>query len=113
MCGGGSKQMRKSILVGIVCALVLLLVQALPTPAQTVTATLSGHVLDSSGGAIPGAAVTATNKATGFSRSTTASGEGEYILTALPAGSYTVAASAKGFKKEAKGITLQVGQAAS
>ena len=105
--------MRKAILGGVVCAFMFLLLPTLPAPAQTVTATLSGHVLDSSGGAIPNATVTAANTATGFSRSTTSSAEGEYILTALPAGNYTVTASAKGFKTEGKGVTLQVGQAAS
>jgi hypothetical protein len=105
--------MRKAILGGAVCALLFLLFPASPVPAQTITATLSGHVLDSSGGAIPHAEVTATNLATGISRTASSSDEGTYLLTALPAGDYKVTATAKGFKKEAKGITLQVGQAAS
>jgi len=81
--------------------------------AQNVTATLSGHVLDSSGGAIPNAEVAAVNAATGASRSTTTSAEGDYLIAALPAGTYTVTATAKGFKKTAKGVTLLVGQAAT
>ncbi|HMD31773.1 MAG TPA: carboxypeptidase regulatory-like domain-containing protein, partial [Candidatus Acidoferrales bacterium] len=85
----------------------------MPASAQTVTATLSGHVLDSSGSAIPNSEVTATNTATGFTRSASASGEGEYLITALPAGTYTVTASAKGFKKAAKAVNLLVGQAAT
>jgi len=104
--------MRKLFLVMVAFSFVCLLL-ATPAPGQTVNATLSGHVLDSSGGAIPHAEVTATNKATGFTRTTTSSDLGEYLITALPAGSYTVTASAKGFKKAGNAITLQVGQAAS
>jgi hypothetical protein len=97
----------------VVCLLGLPLVITLPVNSQVVNATLNGHVLDTSGGVIPGATITATNDATGFSRSTTASGQGDYNITALPPGTYTVTATAKGFKKEAKAVTLLVGQAAT
>jgi hypothetical protein len=79
---------------------------------QAVNATLSGKVLDASGGGIGKATVTATNTATGFSRSVQASDTGEYTIPALPAGEYTVAALFTGFGKQTKTITLQVGQAA-
>ena len=79
---------------------------------QAVNATLSGKIVDASGGSIAKAAVTATNTATGFSRSVQASDGGEYTIPALPAGEYAVAASFTGFGKQTKAITLQVGQAA-
>ena len=105
--------MRFRSAVSSLAILFLLLVAALPARGQVVNATLNGHVQDSSGGAIPGASVTASNEGTSFSRSATASGEGEYNITALPPGTYTVTATAKGFKKEAKSVTLFVGQAAT
>jgi hypothetical protein len=80
--------------------------------SQAVNATLSGRVADSSGGSIAKATVTATNTATGFSRSVQASDAGEYTIPALPAGEYSVSAVYSGFRKQTKTITLQVGQAA-
>ena len=82
------------------------------TYGQAVNATLSGKVVDSSGGSIGKATVTATNTATGFSRSVQASDSGEYTVPALPAGEYSVSAVFTGFGKQSKAITLQVGQAA-
>jgi Carboxypeptidase regulatory-like domain len=105
--------MRHIVAGAVACGVILFLLAGQPAPAQIVTASLSGRVLDSNGAAIPSASVTATNSATGYARSTTASGEGEYLLTALPAGNYKVTAAAKGFKKEVAAITLLVGQAAS
>jgi len=50
--------------------LVMLLILVRPAGAQTVTATLSGQVTDTSGGIIRRATITALNSATTFSRST-------------------------------------------
>jgi hypothetical protein len=80
---------------------------------QAITATLSGRVMDTSGGSVAKAAVSVTNTATGFSRSATSSDTGEYTVPSLPAGEYTVAVSFAGFGKQTKTITLQVGQAAA
>jgi carboxypeptidase family protein len=79
---------------------------------QAVNATLSGKVVDSSGGSIGKATVTATNTATGFARSVQASDSGEYTIPALPAGDYSVAVVYTGFGKQTKTVKLQVGQAA-
>ena len=92
---------------------VLCLLCTLPSGAQTVTATLQGQVLDSSGGGVPKSTVTAANQATGFTRSTTTTDTGEYNLPAMPVGRYNVTAQGSGFKTEVKEITLQVGQIAS
>ncbi len=86
---------------------------AIPSGAQTVTATLQGQVLDSSGGGIPKAKVSAANEATGFSRTTQSSDNGEYEFPAIPVGHYKVSAQVAGFKTEEKEVTLQVGQVAT
>jgi Carboxypeptidase regulatory-like domain/TonB dependent receptor len=100
-----------------VCSLALFLALVLafaPTASgQAITATLSGRVLDTSGGSIAKATVTATNKATGFSRSATASDSGEYSIPSLPAGDYDVAVEFTGFGKQTKAVTLQIGQVAA
>ena len=67
--------------------------------AQVVTATLNGSVTDSSGGAIPGATVTATQQGTSVVRTTTTNGEGNYNLPYLSPGSYKVTIEAPGFKR--------------
>ena len=86
---------------------------AIPSGAQSVTATLQGQVFDSSGGGIPKAKVAASNEATGFSRSTVSGDNGEYGFPPMPVGHYRVTAQNAGFKTEIKDVTLQVGQVAT
>jgi hypothetical protein len=80
---------------------------------QAVTATLSGHIMDASGGSIAKASVTAINAAKGISRTVQASDAGEYTIPAIPAGAYAVTVAFTGFGKQTKDITLQVGQTAA
>jgi len=78
--------------------------------AQTTEASLSGHVQDVQGGALPGAMVTVTNTATGATRTLPTDGEGRYQLSALQPGPYEVKAEISGFApKTLTGITLNVG----
>jgi hypothetical protein len=93
--------------------IVPLFCSALAAKGQAVTATLSGRILDTSGGSVAKTNISITNTATGFTRSVQASDAGEYSIPALPAGDYTVSAEYTGFGKQTKNITLQVGQAAN
>ena len=61
--------------------------------------TIFGAVADSTGAAIPGASITATNLATGATRQTTSASDGNYVLTQLAIGPYSVWAESQGFKK--------------
>jgi len=79
---------------------------------QAVHATLTGRVVDASGGSVAKANVSVSNTATGFSRSVQCSDTGEYVIPALPAGDYKVTVDFSGFRKQTRTITLQVGQAA-
>ncbi len=98
----------------IVAALFLSLVSfATSTSSQAVLATLHGQVLDTSGGTVPRVQLTAVNKATGFSRTTQTSDNGEFDLPALPVGEYAVSAEIAGFKRQVQEIALQVGQVAT
>jgi len=57
--------------------------------AQVATAgSVSGIVTDPSGSSIPGATLTITNPATGFSRTITSSGSGAYTIPGLQPGTY-------------------------
>lgn len=58
---------------------------------------IEGRVVDPSGAVIPNATVTAIDNATGVTDTRTASSTGDYVISPLPAGTYTVRASAKGF----------------
>jgi hypothetical protein len=60
--------------------------------AQT-TVTLRGQVTDESGALVPGAKIAVAGPQ-GVNRSVNADGQGQYVLTGLPAGSYSVAGSA-------------------
>jgi hypothetical protein len=66
------------------------------------TATFNGRVVDSSGAVISGAAVAATNKATGAIRTTNTNADGLYSLPALPAGTYDVKVENTGFAPSTK-----------
>lgn len=78
---------------------------------QAGTATLSGRVLDPNGAVVPGATVTATQKATRGARETTTNGEGMFVIPNLPAGEYEVRTQAKGFADMLMtAVILQVGQ---
>src|SRR5690348_8822455 len=77
--------------------------------AQVVTVTIQGRVYDTTGAAISQANVSATNTATGFARSATASATGEYQISGLPVGEYTVSADKAGFQKQAKKVHLDIG----
>ena len=60
--------------------------------AQAVSGTLLGNITDSSGGAVPGASVTATSVGTNVGRTTVSNESGHYILTSLVNGKYVVTA---------------------
>ena len=62
------------------------------------TSTLSGVVIDSGGGVIPGANVVVKNNATGTTFNAVTNSTGAFALPALDAGTYTVTVSVMGFK---------------
>ncbi len=73
------------------------------------TGSFSGIVADASGAAIPGAKVTVTAPATGFTRSATANDAGEYLIALLPVATYKVQVEQKGFQNAvAEDVRLQV-----
>lgn len=82
-----------------VSALLLLLVSSLAVYAQNDRGTVTGEVKDQAGAVIPGAAITATNTASGSESKTTTTGTGNYTIPSLTAGVYTLTVEVKGFKK--------------
>jgi len=59
--------------------------------------TISGTITDSSGGVIPGVAVTATNTGSGLTRTSPTNDTGRYVFVNLPFGTYDISAQKEGF----------------
>jgi hypothetical protein len=77
--------------------------------AQTGTSALQGTVADEQGGAVPGATVVITGRATGLTRETVTGGNGSYQFVSLPPGEYDLRAELAGFKVTSiEGIRLGV-----
>src|SRR5687768_8339902 len=69
--------------------------------AQTGAASLTGIVTDTSGAAVPGATVTATNQATNVAYTAVSNEAGNYTITSLPVGTYVVKTELTSFKTSA------------
>jgi hypothetical protein len=82
--------------------------------AQISSGTIVGIVDDNTGGAVPNAAVTLTQTATGQTRTTQTNDHGQFNAPFLPLGNYTVSVSASGYETQTiSGINLQVDQTAN
>src|ERR1700688_4980778 len=87
------------------------LVSSAALNAQVTTATIYGDVRDASGAVGPRASVTASNQATGISRDTMTDARGEFALTPLRTGRYSLTIEVTGFKKFiSQGLELTAGQ---
>jgi hypothetical protein len=95
--------MRVLVLVSVVVCLAVGI-----AGAQTFRGGISGRITDDSGGVLPGVAVTATNTATGVSRSTVTSTTGDFSLPDLPLGTYTVEAKLEGFQPQKASVEVTV-----
>src|ERR1700722_34222 len=62
-----------------------------------VTGTVSGTIVDQTGGAVPGSKITITNVAQGFKNNATTDSKGEYTFPSLPVGRYDLHVEARGF----------------
>ncbi|MCU1303908.1 MAG: hypothetical protein JWQ87_4192 [Candidatus Sulfotelmatobacter sp.] len=82
--------------------------------AQSATTSLRGTVADSKGAVVPGAAVTITNPATGFSRTAKTDNQGEYQFLELPPAKYDMVVDSPGFgTMKQNGIELLVASPAT
>ena len=115
----------RGILAGT--ALLLLLVCATVSRAQSNAATLTGTVTDKTGAVIPQATIELTDEASGVARTTTSDERGVFSMVGVPVAVYDVKVSAAGFNSllrkglalhindqiELKGIALEVANASA
>ena len=73
---------------------------------QSTTGTIRGQVTDSQGLGVPGATVTASSPNLQGQRQAVTSENGDYVLTGLPSGPYTVAFELSGFERQQRSVTL-------
>jgi outer membrane receptor for ferrienterochelin and colicin len=74
--------------------------------AQSTTGTMAGRVLDIQDRAVPGVTVTAESPQLQGVRTTVTSEAGDYVLTLLPPGSYTVTFEIAGFERQQRQVNL-------
>jgi hypothetical protein len=98
-------------LISKLFSLLVLTITALS--AQQITATVTGIATDPSGAVLPDVLVKVSNLATGVARETSTDASGTFSVPFLPAASYSLTATAKGFRTfQIDSFVLQVGQTA-
>src|SRR5262249_27844948 len=70
---------------------------SLPMLGQSTMASVTGMVTDANAAAIPGVKIEATNLATNYKYTAVSNDSGQYTVTGLLNGAYTVRATASGF----------------
>src|SRR5215467_2469042 len=90
----GVMQHLRVLVVGL-----CLFISLAPLSAQTTTGSIVGTVSDPSGAVIAGASVSVSNMDTGIAVKTSTDSTGNYVVTPLPVGRYSVTVEAQGFKK--------------
>src|SRR4051812_26191225 len=75
-------------------------------PAQTTNGTITGHVADSQGLALPGVTINATSPNLQGVRTVVSSENGDFVLPLLPSGTCTLSFELSGFQTVNKTATL-------
>src|SRR5690242_12916278 len=84
----------------------MLLLFVFPASAQNF-GRISGTLTDSSSAVMPNVSVRVVNEGTAVERTAVTNDSGSYVVTNLPAGTYTVKTEPAGFQAEARtGLTL-------
>src|ERR1035438_10201485 len=91
--------LKRQWMSSFLCAVCIMVMFSAGAFAQSDKGTIGGFVKDASGAVVPGATVVLTNEATGEAHQATSDSQGRYTVTNLTAGSYTLSAEVKGFKK--------------
>ena len=91
----------------------LVFIFAIPSGAQVASGSIVGAVRDASGAVVIGATVTVRNTETGIAHVVKSNSEGQYVVTLLQPGTYSVTVERQGFKKAVQpAFKLDVNQTA-
>ena len=91
--------------------LLLTLLNVSSSAAQSTSGEIAGTVRDSSGGVLPGVALTIANRGTGQERRLSTDSEGNFTAPQLPVGDYTIRAEMQNFKTQVReGVGLRVAE---
>ncbi|HEY7402426.1 MAG TPA: carboxypeptidase regulatory-like domain-containing protein [Candidatus Angelobacter sp.] len=97
--------------IAVLFAITLALVWCIPSVGQVGKGSISGSVVDPQGAVVSGAQVKAKNIETGVVFPTTSDSAGLFRLNLLPVGTYSVEASAQGFKTSSQsGVVVGAGR---
>jgi hypothetical protein len=105
--------MKKSIWAGLVVGIIIVVVSAARLPGQSLFATLTGVVSDTSGAVVPGASVKLINEQSGNTYVTRTDAAGYYTFAEVSVGNFTykLTVEKKGFEVyTAPGLSLLGGQ---
>src|SRR5271155_3798039 len=91
-------------------ALALAACMSSPLHARSYRGAIRGTVYDPSGAVIPGATVTAKERATGLTRSAVSGDDGAYVIPELPAGTDDVTSKVTGFETFVAAAIVEVGR---
>ena len=94
-----SRRLRGQLFLAFALSVGVVFIVPSLASAQAVTGTLLGNVTDSSGAAVPGATVTATEDQTNVSRTAVTNETGYYIFSSLQNGTYTRRGRAAGLQE--------------
>jgi hypothetical protein len=94
---------RQSFVHSLIAIMFLLFI-SLTVDAQVESGKIVGTVRDATGAIVSAATVTVTETQTNAERKTTTNSQGEYVVTELKPGTYTVKAEREGFKTETSSI---------
>src|SRR3954469_7587157 len=101
--GSGGLSMR---LLKIACVAAALVAAARTAHPQSTTGTIRGHVSDAQNLVLPGVTVSATSPNLQGARATVTSENGDYSLTLLPPGTYTVTFELSQFQQQQRTVSL-------
>jgi outer membrane receptor protein involved in Fe transport len=108
-----SKHLAASLFLSLSLVLNPVLSMASTDPSTQESATIKGVITDPNGAVVVGARVTATHSLTRQSRQTTTDSQGQYTLSDLAPGNYSITVTAQDFDQPSRELNLNTGQTAT
>jgi hypothetical protein len=102
----GDRTLRRTLIRSVSVWIVVGLLIAHRLAAQTTNGTIQGRVVDSQGLPVPGVTVAVASTSLQGSRLVTTSENGDYIVTLLPPGTYSVSFEISGFETQRRTVNL-------